>query len=82
MHNLVKEATCIDFNKFGDDLSTAKEVAWQTLKDGGDNQNKSSIESCPSIGHVLNEVDRPNLVCKLNNSSHSIYEKILSSIPF
>ncbi|KAL8480853.1 hypothetical protein ACS0TY_027393 [Phlomoides rotata] len=56
MHNLVKEATGIDFNTFGDDLTTAKEVAWQTLKDGGHNQNKSSIESCPSVGHMLNEV--------------------------
>lgn len=62
MHNLVKEATGIDFSKFGDDVTSAKEVAWQTLKDGGDNQNKNAIESCPSVGHVLNEVDKPNLV--------------------
>lgn len=54
MHNLVKEATGIDFTKFGNDLTTAKEVTQQTL---GDNQNKSSMEACPSVGHVLNEVD-------------------------
>ncbi|KAH6811292.1 Lysyl-tRNA synthetase [Perilla frutescens var. frutescens] len=56
MHNLVKEATGIDFTKFGDDLATAKEATLQTLAVGGDNKNKSSIEACPSVGHVLNEV--------------------------
>lgn len=53
MHNLVKEATGIDFTKFGNDLTSAKEVTLQTL---GDIQNKSSIEACPSVGHLLNEV--------------------------
>ncbi|XP_057781138.1 lysine--tRNA ligase, chloroplastic/mitochondrial isoform X2 [Salvia miltiorrhiza] len=56
MHNLVKEATGIDFTKFDDDLAAAKEVALRTLNAGGDNQNKTSIEACPSVGHVLNEV--------------------------
>ncbi|KAK4441053.1 Lysine--tRNA ligase, chloroplastic/mitochondrial [Sesamum alatum] len=56
MHNLVKEATGIDFTKFGDDLTAAKEVALQSLDTGRDNQNRSSIEACPSVGHLLNEV--------------------------
>ncbi|KAL0436755.1 UNVERIFIED_CONTAM: Lysine--tRNA ligase, chloroplastic/mitochondrial [Sesamum radiatum] len=56
MHNLVKEATGIDFTKFGDDLTAAKEIVLQTLDIGRDNQNKSSIEACPSVGHLLNEV--------------------------
>ncbi|KAL0418056.1 UNVERIFIED_CONTAM: Lysine--tRNA ligase, chloroplastic/mitochondrial [Sesamum radiatum] len=56
MHNLVKEATGIDFTKFGDDLTAAKEVVLQTLDIGRDNQTKSSIEACPSVGHLLNEV--------------------------
>ncbi|KAL7124474.1 hypothetical protein ABFS83_14G050500 [Erythranthe nasuta] len=56
MHNLVKEATGIDFNEFGDDLTTAKEVVLQKLEVGRDNLNKSSIQSCSSIGHILNEV--------------------------
>ncbi|PIN05586.1 Lysine--tRNA ligase [Handroanthus impetiginosus] len=56
MHNLVKEATGIDFNEFGDDLTTAKEVALQKLDIGRDNQNRSSMEACPSVGHLLNEV--------------------------
>lgn len=77
MHNLVKEATGIYFSKFGDDVTSAKEVAWRTLKDGGDNQNKNAIESCPSVGHVLNEVDKPNLVFKLNNTSCTIYSIML-----
>lgn len=65
MHNLVKEATGIDFTKFGDDLTTAKDAVLQTLDISGDNKNKSSIEACPSVGHVLNEVDHL-LVNKLN----------------
>ncbi|KAL8026785.1 hypothetical protein ABFX02_14G051400 [Erythranthe guttata] len=56
MHNLVKEATGIDFNEFGDDLTTAKEVVLQKLEVDRDNLNKSSIQSCSSIGHILNEV--------------------------
>ncbi|KAL0369945.1 UNVERIFIED_CONTAM: Lysine--tRNA ligase, chloroplastic/mitochondrial [Sesamum angustifolium] len=56
MHNLVKESTGIDFTKFGDDLTAAKEVVLQTLDIGRDNQTKSSIEACPSVGHLLNEV--------------------------
>lgn len=53
MHNLVKEATGIDFMKFGDDLKAAKEVTLQALDA---NEEKCSIEACPSVGHVLNEV--------------------------
>lgn len=60
MHNLVKEATGIDFNKFGEDLTAAKEVTLQTLDIGCDGQNKSSIEACPSVGHLLNEVELLN----------------------
>ncbi|EYU31663.1 hypothetical protein MIMGU_mgv1a003364mg [Erythranthe guttata] len=56
MHNLVKEATGIDFNEFGDDLTTAKEVVLQKLEVGCDHLNKSSIQSCLSIGRMLNEV--------------------------
>ncbi|KAL6513716.1 Lysine--tRNA ligase, chloroplastic/mitochondrial [Orobanche hederae] len=56
MHNLVQEATGIEFSKFGDDLTTLKEVVLRTLDICCDNKNKSSIEACPSIGHVLNEV--------------------------
>lgn len=76
MHNLVKEATDIDFTKF-EDLTTAKEVALQMLNAGGDNQNKSSIEACPSVGHVLNEVNHNHLlVGKINIiNSYNSYEK-------
>lgn len=76
MHNLVKEATGIDFAKF-EDLAAAKEVALQMLNAGGDNQNKNSIEACPSVGHVLNEVNHNYLlVDKLNIiNSYNSYEK-------
>ncbi|CAA2970927.1 lysine--tRNA ligase, chloroplastic mitochondrial [Olea europaea subsp. europaea] len=56
MHNLVKEATGIDFNKFRDDLNAAKIVALQTPDIINDNQNKNLIEACTSVGHLLNEV--------------------------
>ncbi|KAL0459864.1 UNVERIFIED_CONTAM: Pentatricopeptide repeat-containing protein, mitochondrial [Sesamum latifolium] len=60
IHDLFKETTGIDFNKCGDDLIAAKEVALRTLDIGGD-KNKKLIEACPPVGHVLNEglgVDR------------------------
>lgn len=56
MHNLVKEATGIDFKEFGSDLEVAKEVTLRTLVNL-DNQEESSIRACPSVGHLLNEVN-------------------------
>ncbi|KAM7529509.1 hypothetical protein LguiB_032919 [Lonicera macranthoides] len=58
MHNLVKDATGIDFVALGDDgdLKAAKEVTIKTLNIGPDKQEKYSIEACPSFGHLLNEV--------------------------
>ncbi|CAA3026149.1 lysine--tRNA ligase, chloroplastic mitochondrial [Olea europaea subsp. europaea] len=56
MHNLVKEAIGIEFNKFGDDLNAAKKVVLETPDIVNDNQNKNLIEACTSVGHVLNEV--------------------------
>ncbi|KAI3942227.1 hypothetical protein MKW92_027362 [Papaver armeniacum] len=52
MHDLVKEATGIDFNELGNDVKVAKEVAIKALEV----KDRSSIEACPSVGHVLNEV--------------------------
>lgn len=57
MLNLVKEATGIDFNDLGNDIKVAKEVALKALGIGHDSKDKSSIEACTSVGHVLNEVD-------------------------
>ncbi|XP_010276377.1 PREDICTED: lysine--tRNA ligase, chloroplastic/mitochondrial [Nelumbo nucifera] len=56
MHNLVKEFTGIDFNEIGNDVTIAKEVAIRALGSDHDSNDKSSIEACPSVGHVLNEV--------------------------
>lgn len=56
MHNLVKEATGIDFNEFGNDVKIAKDVVTRTLENGADNGSIASFEMCPSVGHVLNEV--------------------------
>ncbi|KAJ4958163.1 hypothetical protein NE237_025274 [Protea cynaroides] len=56
MHNLVKEATGIDFNGMRGDIEIAKEVALKALGVGHDSKEKYSIDACPSVGHVLNEV--------------------------
>ncbi|XP_059296626.1 lysine--tRNA ligase, chloroplastic/mitochondrial [Lycium ferocissimum] len=56
MHNLVREATGIDFKNFGDDLKAAKEHTRKAFDILGDDLDKSSIEACSSVGHLLNEV--------------------------
>ena len=58
MHNLVKEATGIDFSELGNDLKTAKEVTLKALGVDLENKDKSSIEASPSVGHLLNEVSK------------------------
>ncbi|KAL9251911.1 Lysine--tRNA ligase, chloroplastic/mitochondrial-like protein [Drosera capensis] len=55
MQNLVKEASGIDFSSF-DVLKVAKEVTLRVLEKSLEHQDKLAIESCPSIGHILNEV--------------------------
>ncbi|CAN0887699.1 Lysine--tRNA ligase, chloroplastic/mitochondrial [Linum grandiflorum] len=56
MHNLVKEATGIDFNQLGNDLTVAKEVCLKSLGPELESKDKSAIEACASVGHLLNEV--------------------------
>ena len=57
MHNLVKEATAIDFNELGDDLKVAKNVTLRTLGSGLESKDKHAIAACPSVGHLVNEVN-------------------------
>ncbi|CAN4113810.1 unnamed protein product [Withania somnifera] len=56
MHSLVREATGIDFKNFGDDLKAAKEFTRKAIDIIGDDLDKSSIEECSSVGHLLNKV--------------------------
>ncbi|GMH11638.1 hypothetical protein Nepgr_013479 [Nepenthes gracilis] len=56
MHNLVKETSGIDFSAFGDNLKLAKEVTLRTLGSRLEDSDKLVIDSCPSMGHILNEV--------------------------
>uniref|UniRef100_A0A803N9J2 lysine--tRNA ligase n=1 Tax=Chenopodium quinoa TaxID=63459 RepID=A0A803N9J2_CHEQI len=56
MHNLVKEASGIDFNMFDDELEAAKEITMKTLGSNLEEKDKFAIDKCPSVGHVLNEV--------------------------
>ncbi|GAB2302246.1 Lysine--tRNA ligase, chloroplastic/mitochondrial [Dionaea muscipula] len=55
MHNLVKEASGVDFSIF-DNLKVAKEVTLGVLGSSLEHQDKLAIESCQSIGHILNEI--------------------------
>ncbi|XP_038725052.1 lysine--tRNA ligase, chloroplastic/mitochondrial-like isoform X2 [Tripterygium wilfordii] len=56
MHNLVKEATGIDFSELGNDLKVAKDITSRTLRSGLDKKDLSAFDACPSVGHLLNEV--------------------------
>lgn len=56
MHNLVKEATGIDFHELGNDLKVAQETTLRAIGDGLENKDKFVIESSPSVGNLLNEV--------------------------
>ncbi|CAN1294774.1 Lysine--tRNA ligase, chloroplastic/mitochondrial [Linum perenne] len=44
MHNLVKEATGIDFNQLGNDLTVAKEVSLKSLGPDLESKDRSAIE--------------------------------------
>ncbi|CAL1386110.1 unnamed protein product [Linum trigynum] len=56
MHNLVKEVTGIDYNDLGSDLRVAKEVSLKSLEPELESKDRSAIEACASVGHLLNEV--------------------------
>ncbi|XP_038981758.1 lysine--tRNA ligase, chloroplastic/mitochondrial [Phoenix dactylifera] len=66
MHNLVKEATGVDFNEFGNNVEDAKEVAKGILGMRSEDTDNILAQTCPSVGHVLNEVFEtivePNLI--------------------
>ncbi|CAL4892034.1 unnamed protein product [Urochloa decumbens] len=56
MHSLVKEATGIDFNSFGQDVESAKSAARALPGIKVGSSESTSLQSCSSVGHVLNEV--------------------------
>ncbi|KAM0952689.1 putative lysine--tRNA ligase [Dioscorea sansibarensis] len=56
MHNLVKDATGIDFNQCGDDVKSAVEAARPLLGISTEAEDHVLVQTCPSVGHVLNEV--------------------------
>ena len=56
MHSLVKEATGIDFNIFGQDVESAKSAARGLPGINTGSRGSTSLQSCSSVGHVLNEV--------------------------
>jgi lysyl-tRNA synthetase class 2 len=55
-HSLVKEATGIDFNSFGQDVESAEMAArgLPGIKVGS--SESTSLQSCSSVGHVLKVV--------------------------
>ncbi|KAK3129363.1 hypothetical protein QOZ80_6BG0478440 [Eleusine coracana subsp. coracana] len=56
MHSLVKEATGIDFNSFGQDVEAAKNAVRGLLGIKTGSNDSTSLQACSSVGHVLNEV--------------------------
>nr|CAB3446553.1 unnamed protein product [Digitaria exilis] len=56
MHSLVKEATGINFSSFGQDVESAKSAARGLLGIKVGSSESTSLQSCSSVGHVLNEV--------------------------
>lgn len=56
MHDLVKEATGIDFRNMQHDLLAAKKAAIDALSVCLEKQDIQDIEDCPSVGHILNKV--------------------------
>nr|CAB3449734.1 unnamed protein product [Digitaria exilis] len=56
MHSLVKEATGINFSGFGQDVESAKSAARGLLGIRVGSSESTSLQSCSSVGHVLNEV--------------------------
>ncbi|KAK3163258.1 hypothetical protein QOZ80_1AG0001330 [Eleusine coracana subsp. coracana] len=56
MHSLVKEATGIDFNSFGQDVEAAKIAVRGVLGIKTGSNDRTSLQACASVGHVLNEV--------------------------
>lgn len=57
MHSLVKEATGIDFNSFGEDVESAKNATRGLLGIKAESI-ENSLQACSCVGHVLNEVSR------------------------
>jgi lysyl-tRNA synthetase, class II len=56
MHSLVKEATGIDFNSFGQDVEAAKNAVKGLLGIKTGNNDSTSLQACSSVGQALNEV--------------------------
>lgn len=73
MHNLVKEATGIDFNELRNDLEAAKKAAKGILASKLEGNDLLLVDTCSSIGHILNEV-RGNIL-------HFIFEMHIQFFP-
>lgn len=56
MHNLVKEATGINFHEFSNDIEGAKEAARGILGLIPEDAKNVLVDTYPSVGHVVNEV--------------------------
>ncbi|GAB4819350.1 hypothetical protein N2152v2_006396 [Parachlorella kessleri] len=57
MHDLVKEATGIDFEGFGSDVEAARAAALQDLRRRPDSQpSQEAVQGAASVGVILNEV--------------------------
>lgn len=56
MHDLVKEATGVDFASFEGDVEKARAAALEAVAAAGGNTRSPSLRTATSVGYLLNEV--------------------------
>lgn len=56
MHDLVKEATGVDFDSFAGDVEAARAAALEAVAAAGANARSPALRDATSIGFILNEV--------------------------
>ncbi|GAQ90046.1 Lysyl-tRNA synthetase class II [Klebsormidium nitens] len=56
MHDLVKEATGVDFDSFAGDVEAARAAALDAVAAAGGNARSPALRNATSIGFILNEV--------------------------
>jgi lysyl-tRNA synthetase class II len=74
MHDLVQEATGVDFESFGGDLEKARAAALEAVAAAGGNTRSPSLRTATSVGYLLNEVRQ-----QAQRGSKSIAKAVKSS---
>jgi hypothetical protein len=74
MHDLVKEATGVDFVSFEGDVEKARAAALEAVAAAGGNTRSPSLRTATSVGYLLNEVRQ-----QTQQGSQSIAKAVKSS---